>query len=79
MPALVIQGQESDLFGIQYSMPQGSTLSLILFILYTSELLEIYNRLKARVSIVRFADNTNILTYSTSIEANYKTLEGVYI
>ncbi len=36
------------------------------------------NRPKARVSAIGFADNTNILTYSTSTEANCRTLEGVY-
>jgi hypothetical protein len=49
-----------------------------LFILYASELLEICDRLKAKVSAIRFADNTNILTYGTSTEANYRTLERVH-
>lgn len=75
---LVIQGQESDLFEIQYRVPQGSTLSPILFILYTSELLEICDHLKARISAIGFANNTNILTYSTSTKANCRTLEGVH-
>ncbi len=75
---LVIQGWESDPFGIQYGVPQGSTLSPILFILYASELLEICDRPKARVSAIGFADDTNILTYGTSTEANCKTLEGVH-
>ena len=76
---LVVQGQESDPFRIQYGVPQGSTLSPILFILYASELLEICNRPKARVSAIGFADDTNILTYSTSTEANCRTLEGVHM
>ena len=59
-------------------MPQGSTLSLILFILYASKLLEICDRPKARVSAIGFTDDTNILTYSTSTEANYRTLEEVH-
>jgi hypothetical protein len=53
-------------------------LLLILFILYASKLLEIYNYLKARVFIIRFINDINILTYSTSIEANNRTLKGVY-
>ncbi len=53
-------------------------LLLILFILYASKLLEICDYLKARVSAIRFIDNTNILIYGTFIEANYRTLKGVY-
>jgi hypothetical protein len=54
-------------------------LSLILFLFYTSELLEIYNQLKERLSGIGFADNVNLLAYSQSTEANCQTLEGAYI
>ncbi len=75
---LVIQGCESDQFRIKYSVPQGLTLLLMLFILYASKLLEICHYLKARVSTIGFANNANILTYSTSTKAKYRTLGGVY-
>jgi hypothetical protein len=53
-------------------------LSLILFLLYASELLDICHQLKNRISVVGFADDTNILTYRTSTEANCRNLEKVY-
>jgi hypothetical protein len=75
---LVIQGKESLPFPVPNGVPQGSTLSPILFILYASELLDICNQPRARVSAVGFADDTNILTYGTSTEANCRTLERVH-
>jgi hypothetical protein len=50
-----------------------------LFILYASELLEIYDRPKDRISAIRFTNDTNILIYSTSTETNCRTLERVYV
>jgi hypothetical protein len=75
---LVIQGKETERFGISYGVPQGSTLSPILFLLYASELLELYNRPKERISVVGFSDDTHILSYRTSTESNYRNLERVH-
>jgi hypothetical protein len=74
----VIQGKETERFGISYGVPQGSTLSPILFLLYVSELLELCNRLKERISVVGFSDDIHILSYRTSTESNYRNLERVH-
>lgn len=67
---LIIQGKETEAFAVTSGVPQGSTLSPILFLLYSSELLEICNQPKNKISAIGFADDTNILTYGTSTEAN---------
>lgn len=75
---LIIQGKETDPFSIEYGVPQGSTLSPILFLLYASQLLEICNRPKDRISAIGFADDSHILTYSKSTETNCRTLERIH-
>lgn len=75
---LIIQGKETESFSIEYGVPQGSTLSPILFLLYASELLDLCNRPKDRISAVGFADDTHILTYSRTTETNCRTLEKVH-
>jgi hypothetical protein len=75
---LVIQGVESELFEVEAGVPQGLTLSPILFLLYNSELLRICNQAKKRDSAVGFADDVNILTHSTSTERNCRTIEDIH-
>jgi hypothetical protein len=53
-------------------------LSSILFLFYTSELLEIYNQLKEGLSGIGFADDVNLLAYSYFTETNCWVLEKVY-
>ena len=75
---LVIQGHETPSFSVDVGVPQGSPLSPILFLLYTVELHEICNRPWEGVSGIGFADDTNLLAYSESIEANCRKLERVH-
>jgi hypothetical protein len=53
-------------------------LSPILFLFYTSELLEIYNQPKEGLSAIGFADNVNLLAYSHSTETNCWVLEEAH-
>ena len=75
---LVIQGQESEPFSVEAGVPQGSTLSPILFLFYNAELLDICNQPQQRLSAVGFADDINILTYGRSTEINCHTLEHIH-
>ena len=52
---------------------------MILFILYNSSLFNIFKKYKIGVSSIRFADDLNALTYSTSTEENCTKLEGLHL
>ena len=75
---LVVEGQESEAFPVEAGVPQGSTLSPILFLFYNAELLDICNQPRQRISAVGFADDVNILTYGRSTEGNCRTLERTH-
>ena len=53
-------------------------MSLILFLFYTSKLLEICNRLKEGLLGIGFVDDVNLLAYSQSTETNCQILEGAH-
>jgi retron-type reverse transcriptase len=76
--SLVIQGHETAQFPIQAGVPQGSPLSPILFLFYTSELLELCNQPKEGLLGTGFADDVNLLAYSQSTETNCQILEGTH-
>ena len=63
---LVLLGGESELFETGGGVPQGSPLSVVLFILYNSELFEICRKAGLGVSGIGFADDLNALAYSKS-------------
>jgi hypothetical protein len=75
---LVIQGHETPPFQVEVGVPQGSPLSPILFLLYIAELHEIYNCPREGLLGIGFSDDTNLLAYSKSIEANCRNLEYVH-
>src|SRR6187402_1977695 len=57
-------------------VPQGSPLSPILFLFYNSELLELCQRPKEGLLAIGFADDVNMLAYSSSTENNCQILEA---
>src|SRR5271170_3842485 len=73
---LVAGGLTSQEVNIKTGIPQGSPLSPILFLLFSSELLEILESRDTRGSA--FVDDTNILTVSPSVAANYRRLEEAH-
>jgi len=75
---IVIQGYETLMSKVEIGVPQGSPLSLILFLLYTASLYEIYNCLKEGLGGIGFSDDVNLLAYSQSTEANCRNLERVH-
>jgi len=75
---LVIQDSEIKAFLVPAKVLQRSPLSLILFLFYNSEFLDICQYPKEGLSTIGFADNINILAYNRSIENNYQILEVEY-
>jgi retron-type reverse transcriptase len=75
---LLPSGEESELRDIGNGLPQGSPLSVILFILYNSSLFNIFRRYKIGISSIGFADDLNALAYSTSTEQNCRQLEALH-
>jgi Reverse transcriptase (RNA-dependent DNA polymerase) len=74
----VINRKELEKFMISAGLPQGSPLSLILFLLYIEELLSLTNWLNQGVYTIRFVDDLNLLAYSKSTEQNYATLSTIH-
>jgi hypothetical protein len=75
---LVINRVESLRFSIKARLPQGSLLSLILFLLYNKKLFYIANQPNLRVYFIRFVNNLNLFAYNKSTEQNCATLSQVY-
>jgi hypothetical protein len=59
-------------------VPQGSPLSPILFILYIASLYKALKEDYPLVSIVGFTDDTNLLVFGKSPEANTRQLERAW-
>ena len=58
---ITFAGYESDWIPTDAGIPQGSHLSLILFLFYISELLEYLLQLSGDLLAFGFVDNTNII------------------
>jgi hypothetical protein len=72
---LCFEKRESALLLVHQGVPQGSPVSLILFLFYNAELLEVCNRPLEQASALGFADDVNILAYGRSTEQNCTLLE----
>jgi hypothetical protein len=59
-------------------VPQGSPLSPVLFILYIASLYEALKKDYPLVSIVGFADDTNLLVFGKNAKANTQQLEKAW-
>jgi len=59
-------------------IPQGSPMSLILYLFYNADLLEVCDNIRLRTSASGFIDDINILTYSKSTEQNCRNLEQIH-
>ena len=75
---LSFAGEKSAERRLTVGVPQGSPLSLILFLFYNAELLDIYVGLRARTLGSGFVDDVNILAFSQSTTNNYRILEKTH-
>jgi retron-type reverse transcriptase len=73
---LRFDGETTQPFNLLAGVPQGSPLSPILFILYIASL---YEAIRVDgVLVVGFADDINLLSYSSDVAANCRRLESVW-
>jgi len=75
---ITFAGYESDWIPTDAGIPQGSHLSLILFLFYISELLEDLLQLNGDLLAFRFIDNINIIAWGLSAHSNCLRLELAY-
>ena len=73
---LTLGEYKSSSRAVTTGIPQGSTLSPILFLFFSSTLLPELNR--QCTTATGFVDDTNILTFSRSTEENCRTLERTH-
>ena len=67
----------SELIQIRAGVPQGSPLSPILFLLYITSLYKALER-HGNLTIIGFADNTNLLVASRDIQENCRRLKSAF-
>jgi hypothetical protein len=65
-------------FAMQMSISQKSLISLILYLFYNADLLEMCARLDINTKFLRFANDVNILTYDKSIKENCRILKRIH-
>src|SRR5690606_34934890 len=76
---LFFDGQQAQETNIRAGVPQGSPLSPVLFILYIASLYKILKEKHSKVSLVGFADDTNILAFGKHSRVNYRQLEKAWV
>ena len=74
---LSFDGEESIPLHVHAGVPQGSPLSPILFILYIASLYEALEEV-AKISVIGFADDTNIIAFGQTAQENCRTLERAW-
>lgn len=75
---LCFDGQTAQPTAVKTGVPQGSPLSPVLFILYIASL---YKQLKEKhphLTLVGFADDTNLLAFGQRPEANIQQLKAAW-
>ena len=75
---LHFDGQQTGDIPVAAGVPQGSPLSPVLFILYIASLYKALKQAHPLVSIVGFADDTNLLVFGKYPAANTKQLEKAW-
>ena len=75
---IAFSGFESDWINTSSGTPQGSPLSPILFLFFISELLATFERPEGETMAFGFVDDTNLVTWGTSAQANCRRLESAH-
>ena len=75
---IAFSGFESDWIPTRAGIPQGSPLSPILFLFFISELLATFERPDNGTMAFGFVDDTNLVTWGRSAQANCRRLETAH-
>jgi hypothetical protein len=75
---LCFDGKEAPPVKIRAGVPQGSPLSPILFILYIASLYRLLKQRHPHISLVGFADDTNLMAFGKDAAANVRQLERAW-
>jgi len=63
---------------VNINILQDSSLSLILYLFYNTNLLKAYDNIKLKTNFTSFVNNVNILTYKKFMKCNCKVLDEIY-
>ena len=75
---LVFNNQKFNILNIFMRISQDFSLSLILFLFYNVEFLEICNSIKTEINSLVFVDDINLFVYELITEKNCKQLKAVH-
>jgi len=75
---LLFDGQYAQESSIQAGVPQGSPLSPVLFILYIASLYKVLREKHPNISLVGFADDSNLLAFGKDPSTNCRQLEKAW-
>jgi len=75
---LWFDGEATDPIPVPAGVPQGSPLSPVLFLLYISTLYRVLKEEHPYLGLVGFADDTNLLAFGKTPEANARQLERAW-
>ena len=72
--SIIINGHRSEARAVHAGIPQGSPVSLILYLFFNADLIDQCARSGLKASAIGFVDDVNILIYGKSTEDNCRTL-----
>jgi hypothetical protein len=75
---LCFDGKATEPIPVTAGVPQGSPLSPVLFLLYISTLYRVLKERHPHLGLVGFADDTNLLAFGRTPEANVRQLEKAW-
>lgn len=75
---LAFGNQETEGFDLPGGVPQGSSISPILFLFYNAELIEQCGETNSRLDRIGFVDDMNIVAFGRSTEDNCRRLERAH-
>ena len=76
--SIAFEEKTSAVSMINAGVPQRFPVSLILYLFFNADLLDICEQQKRKTTSIEFVDDVNVLTYSTSTEENCKTLKKLH-